>query len=280
MANRLLDAISQRNSIGRPLIWLDAEEYGSRVILNDKPFPWNHPTEFVSAYGQVQNLLKADVAPVHLGRFLRSWLAANPSALTEMGGKKRVRYALKRLLGMEGQREVIREIVSALCESRSEPLVLVMPPNGELINWANSAANGANPVELTAIDIDSVSVYLADFLRVFSGLDIAGVLVELPPTVELNPELLELYSPIINVARHYHWALGMAVSGAGIVDPEQQLQFVVSDRATDTTTGISQSEAFWHGEPCNWRPPHFVYDTVPSGLKPEVVLERLADLHC
>ena len=71
MVNQLLDAIEKGNQIGTPLIWLDAEEYGSRVVLNGKPFAWNNPTEFVSSYGQLQNLLKADVAAVHLGRFLR-----------------------------------------------------------------------------------------------------------------------------------------------------------------------------------------------------------------
>ena len=279
MANELLDAISQGNAISRPLIWLDAEEYGSRVVLNGKPFPWNNPTEFVSGYGQVQSLLKANVAPIHLGRFLHSWLAANSPALTEMSGKKRVRFAIKRLLGMEGQRQVIREIVSALCESRSEPVVLVLPPNGELINWANSKANGAEPVNLTDIDIDSVSVYLADFMRSFSGLNIAGVLVELPHGEEVNPDLLELYSPIINVAKHYHWALGMAVSGAGVQDPEEKLQFVVSDQAAETITGLIQNDAFWRGEPCNWKAPHFVYATVPPDMTPELVLDRLAEMH-
>jgi len=279
MANELLDAIEQGNEIGRPLIWLDAEEYGSRVVLNDKPFPWNNPTEFVSAYGQLQSLLKANVAPVHLGRFLHSWLAANTSALTEMSGKKRVRFSIKRLLGLDDQRQLIRDIVSALCDSRSEPVVLVLPPNGELINWANSKANGADPVDLTDIDIDSVSVYLADFMRAFSGLNVAGVLVELPQGTEINPELLELYSPIINVARHYHWALGMAVSGAEVDDPEEQLQFVISDRAASTVTGVIQGEAFWQGEPCNVKSPNFVYAAVPEGIAPEAVLERLAGVH-
>lgn len=277
MANALLDAIAQGNDLGKALVWLDAEAYGSRVLLQNQAFPWHNPTEFVSAYTQLQSLLKAQVAPVNLGRFLRSWLAMNPAALAEMGGKKRVRFAIKRLLGNDDQRQLIREIVSALCESRPEPVVLVLPPNGELINWANKQANGADPAALTEIDIDSVSVYLADFMRTFSGLDIAGVLVELPGGSDINPQLLDMYSPIVNVAKHYHWALGMAVAGGTVQDPEQQLQFVVADTASKGVTGLVQSEAFWERGVINWQPPHFVYASVPPDITPELVLERLAE---
>ena len=278
MANQLMDAIKRGNELGRPLVWLDAEEYGSRVVLNGKSFAWNNPTEFVSDYGQLQSLLQADVAAVHLGRFLRSWLTANPAALAQMSGKKRIRFAIKRLLGMEAQRRVIRDIVSALCESRQEPLVLVLPPNGELINWANNMANGVEEGELTDIDIDSVSVYLADFMRTFSGLDIAGVLVELPAATAVSPDLLALYSPVVNVARHYNWALGMFVSEATVEDPEELLQFVIAQQAAAGVTGLVQGEAFWEGDCADWRPPHFIYSKVPPAMAPELVLDRLTGL--
>jgi hypothetical protein len=278
MANALLDAIQSGVSADRPLVWLEAEAYGAAVVRNGRPFPWTNPTEFVSSYGQLQSLLKADVAPVHLGRFLHAWLDANPAALTEMSGKKRVRFAIKRLLGMDGQRKVIREIVSALCDSLSQPVVLVLPPNGDMINWANTKANGAEPVELTEIDIDSVSVYLADFMRAFSGLDVAGVLVQLPVGTEVCPELLELYSPIINVARHYHWAMGMQVAGADVTDPDDHLQYVITDSVQACTTGMLQAPSFWEAGVAEWNTPNFVYAEVPTDLQPELVLERLAAL--
>ena len=278
MANALLDAIQSGVTAGKPLVWLEAEAYGAAVVRNGKPFPWTNPTEFVNSYGQLQNLLKADVAPVHLGRFLHAWLEANPAALTEMSGKKRVRFALKRLLGIDGQRQMIREIVSALCESLSQPVVLVLPPNGDMINWANYRANSADPVELSEIDIDSVSVYLADFLRAFSGLDVAGVLVQLPAGTHISPTLLELYSPIINVARHYHWAMGMQVAGADVSDPHDDLQYVITDSVQACPTGILQAPSFWESGVWEWNPPNFVYAEVPADLQPELVLERLATL--
>jgi hypothetical protein len=278
MANELLDAIEAGIASQKPLVWLEAEAYGAEVVRNGKPFPWTSPTEFVSSYGQLQSLLKPGVAPVNLGNFLKAWLDANPAALSEMSGKKRVRVAIKRLLGMDGPRAIIREIVSALCESVSQPVVLVLPTNGELINWANQKANAAEPQNLTDIDIDSVSVYLADFLRAFSGLNVAGVLVQLPEGTDINPELLDLYSPIINVARHYHWAMGMQVSAASVSDPDEVLQYVIADTLQSCPTGVVHSDALWNGEPANWLAPGFVYAHVAENMEPELVLARLTAL--
>jgi hypothetical protein len=147
-----------------------------------------------------------------------------------------------------------------------------------LINWANNSANGAEPAALTEIDIDSVSVYLADFLRAFSGLEVAGVLVQLPAGTAINPELLDLYSPVINVARHYHWAMGMQVTGADVTDPDEHLQYVIADTVQDCTTGILQAPSFWESGVSEYSTPNFVYAEVPADLQPELVLERLASL--
>ena len=278
MANELLDAIEAGITNQKPLVWLEAEAYGAEVVRNGKPFPWTNPTEFVSSYGQLQSLLKPGVAPLNLGNFLKAWLDANPVALSEMSGKKRVRVAIKRLLGMDEPRSIIREIVSALCESVSQPVVLVLPTNGELINWANQKANNAQAQELTEIDIDSVSVYLADFLRAFSGLNVAGVVVQLPEGTALNPELLDLYSPIINVAKHYHWAFGVQVSNPEeINDSDNVVDLVISNHAA--ANGQVLDAGFWEGAEAA-RPEHgFYFGEVAAELKPEVVLERLATLN-
>jgi hypothetical protein len=278
MANELLDAIEAGITNQKPLVWLEAEAYGAEVVRNGKPFPWTNPTEFVSSYGQLQSLLKPGVAPLNLGNFLKAWLDANPVALSEMRGKKRVRVAIKRLLGMDEPRSIIREIVSALCESISQPVVLVLPTNGELINWANQKANNAEAQELTEIDIDSVSVYLADFLRAFSGLNVAGVVVHLPEGTALNPELLDLYSPIINVAKHYHWAFGVQVSNPEeINDSDNVVDLVISDHAA--ANGQVLDAGFWEGAEAARPENGFYFGEVDAALLPEAVLARLATLN-
>ncbi len=277
MANELLDAIEAGIASQKPLVWLEAEAYGAEVVRNGKPFPWTNPTEFVSSYGQLQSLLKPGVAPVNVGNFLKSWLDANPAALSEMSGKKRVRFAIKRLLGLEVPRTIIREIVSALCESVSQPVVLVLPTNGELINWANQKANGTKPQQLTEIDIDSVSVYLADFLRAFSGLNVAGVLMQLCEGQAVNPELLDLYSPIINVAKHYHWALGVQVQNpTELNDSNAALDLVISNHPA--ANGQVLGTDFWEGVETAQPETGFYFGEVDAALQPEVVLERLATL--
>ncbi len=277
MSNALLDAIQQGIEQGKPLIWLDADAFASWVVLKGKPIPWNHPTELVSQYRTLTSLLKPGVAPVQLGRFLADWLALNSGVLAEMRGKKRLRFALKKLLGMEGPRTVIRDIVSALGKSVPQPIALVLPPNGELINWANQAANGGEPVAVTDIDIDSVSVYLADFLRTFSGLEVAGVVVQLPPGTSVYSELLELYSPIINVAKHYHWAFGVQVTGAKVLDGHHEaIDFAISDHPSGN--GGILDEAFWNAGEIGLNGKAFYFSRVPEALSPELVLERLQAL--
>lgn len=277
MSNSLLDAIEQGAARGRPLVWLDAEEYGSKVLLQGRPFPWTQSTEFVSTYMQLLKLLNPGVAPLNMGRFFAAWLQGNPGALVEMRGKKRIRYALRKFFGLEQQRELIRAIVSALGQSVSQPLVLVLPPNGELINWANHMANNAGPAEISDIDVDTVSVYIADFMRLFSGLNVAAVVAQLPAGTDVTPELLDFYSPIINVAKHYHWAMGIQLNGdAQVTDPQGLLQFIIAEQAHDgSLSGRVQSDAFWQGGAPDWQAPGFVYATVPPDLQPERVLERL-----
>ncbi|WNC74187.1 hypothetical protein RGQ13_09395 [Thalassotalea psychrophila] len=277
MANALLDAIEQGIKVNKPLVWLEAEEYGAQVVRNGKPFPWTNPTEFVNSYGQLQSLLKPGVAPVNLGNFLTNWLDATPAVLSEMSGKKRVRFAIKKLLGMEAPRSVIRDIVSALCESVSQPLVLVLPENGELINWANQKANNAEKSDISDIDVDSVSVYIADFLRAFSGLNISGVVIQLPEGSAVNAELLELYSPIINVAKHYHWAFGVQVaSPSEISNTDDVIDMVLSDH-NDANGEVLNSD-FWTNGSFTQPDNGFYFAHVDAALQPEIVLERLATL--
>jgi hypothetical protein len=279
MANFLLDAIAQGASDGKPLIWLDAEDYGSVVLRNGKPFPWTNPTEFISSYSQLQSLLRPDVIPVNLGSFLSAWLDANPAALNEMSGKQRTRFALRKLLAMEAPRIVIREIVSALCESVPQPVVLVLPENSALIKWANRAANNAPEAKITDIDIDTVSVYLADFLRTFSGLNVAGVLVQFREGAAVNDELLDLYSPIINVAKHYHWALAVQVEAPALLsDTHEQIDLVISDHCDSHATVLGDD--FWQQETISGSVTRgttgLYFSHVPPYMQPEAVLEQIA----
>jgi hypothetical protein len=277
MANEFLDAIAAGAAGGEPLVWLEAEEYGSRVINNGKPLPWTNPTEFVSKYSQLLNLLKPGAAPVHIGSFLAAWLEANSGVLSEMGGKSRLRYAIRKLLGMEAPRLIIRDIVSALCQSVSQPVMLVFPENGRLVNWANRRANNVPDAGISDIDVDTVSVYLADFMRAFSGLDVAGVLVQLPAGTAVNPGLLELYSPLVNVAKHYHWAFGIKVMNPQeINDSEEQLNFIISDHPG--ASGKVLGESFWQSGECEPAGEGFYYAAVPAQMEPELVLDRLAGL--
>jgi len=119
-----------------------------------------------------------------------------------------------------------------------------------------------------------VSVYLADFLRAFSGLNVAGVVVQLAEGTALNPDLLDLYSPIINVSKHYHWAFGVQVSNPEeINDSDDVVDLVISNHAA--ANGQILDAGFWEGAEAAKPENGFYFGEVAAELKPEVVLERL-----
>jgi len=274
MGTRFVDMLDEAREQGRTLICLQGDSFMESAILRNRPLPWTRPTEYVASYTQLMALLKPDIAVFDVELFLIGWLEQNHGVLAEMRGKKRLRFALKKLLGMEEPREVVRELVSALCASISQPLFLLLPPNARIVNWANMRANGGAQRSVGDLDIDSVSVYIADFLRAFSGLDIAGTLLQLQPGSDLDDGLQELYSPIINVAKHYRWSVGALAPSPGRVDPDLSiLDFWIGE--APPATGIAVRSTDWDAPPRD-HSSTLLYVPVPGELAPDRVIESFA----
>jgi hypothetical protein len=112
-------------------------------------------------------------------------------------------------------------------------------------------------------------------------MDVVGVMIQLPARTSINQNLLELYSPIINVARHCHWAFGIEVSApAEVSDPDSLVDFVISEEpvtANDVRSGLSLNGTFWNG---TGSPEHigFYHAAVPADIAPEIILRRISEL--
>lgn len=279
MTGKLLETLVPGPGAAPPL-WLDGEEFASGVMLAGAPWPWTRASEYINQYEKLGNLLRFDVASFPVAPCLSAWLEENPAALLEMRGKQRIRYALKRLLALEGHRHLARDIVTGLADSMVQPLVVELPDSTELLRWAHFAANSVTVDEVSEIDIDTVSVYLADYLRTFSGLDVAGVLVQLPDGSAVNDSLLELYSPLFNVARHYRWAFGIRVAAPQFIAPANfDLDYIITDSgALSCVQGRSLGSDFWDSGALPASAGDFYFAQVPAGMAPELVLERLARL--
>jgi hypothetical protein len=101
--------------------------------------------------------------------------------------------------------------------------------------------------------------------------------VQLPEGQAINPEFLELYSPIINVSKHYHWALGMQVNDpTEINDSNNDVDLVISN--STVANGHILGTDFWEGSNATKSENGSYYAEVDAKMKPELVLDRLATL--
>ncbi|MEM1141461.1 MAG: hypothetical protein AAF671_05635 [Pseudomonadota bacterium] len=274
MATEIREQIEHARINGNRLIGLIGDPFIESTILRGKPVPWTRPTEYVAHHSQMLSLLKPDLAVFDVQTFYRHWLEENFGVLSEMRGKRRIRFALKKLLSMDEPRALLRDLASALLNSVSQPLVLLLPENNEFVNWANMRANGGELREVTDLDTDTVSVYFADFLRTFSGLDLAGVILQLPQGSEIGSNLKELYSPVLNVCRLYQWSAGaLAMTPSLLGDADLPLDFWISDHPR--APGYVLDESAWSSEQVK-SSATLLFSCVPSGIDPGEAIDQIS----
>jgi len=279
MSRDLIDTLTRRED-SRAAVWLDSLGYSQRVILGGAEIPWLRPAEFLNFHRQAHSLLRPSVATLQVGAFYETWLVARPEALQSMAGKKRLGFALKQLLADEEPRRLVCELLRVLRSAYSStPLVVSIPSPRR---WAASIHKRANRIETVAIsedDVESASMYVADWLRSFAESSIDGLLLEEERgDGQASAQALAAYQPVINAAKYYRWALGVLSQGTGHAPgPLEGIDFRITDADCEAgITGRVIPDSFWAGE----NPPvfrkGFYYLKVPEDALPERVLERLA----
>ncbi|TNE82492.1 MAG: hypothetical protein EP334_01580 [Gammaproteobacteria bacterium] len=268
-----------------PRLWINFTDYTKKLLLGADENPWSNPAAYMSFYGQAHGLVKAEVVVLDVWDLFQHWMKEDPEAIPSMAGKRRVTVALRSMLEAYGPRELLAEVITALGNNygSSTPLALVMPSPRSLLVKAHQAANGevAEPDEM---NIDTASMYVADFLRYFSETGLSGVLlVEDPELLPANSEELGWYQPIYNVAKHYRWSVGLCLPSADIdYDVPGDVNFAIAPAGSPTAakvSGVDISDYLWvdqsGGKPAT---NGFYYLTIPADTKPEAVLETLATL--
>lgn len=279
MAGRVLDALRGTDRDG-PSIWLDAVDYGQRVILNGAALPWFDGAAFIAFEREIHALLRADIATFDVERFYGAVLAANSQLYASMVGKKRLGFALKTLLAVPGPRDQQLELLRGLRASFSErPLVLLIPSPGRWVGIAHGAANGLETVDVSLDDAESGAVYVADFLNHFSDAGIDGVLlVETPGSTFDASEQLSAYRPILNVAEHYRWDPGLLAIGAEYASSETNpIAYCITDGTplASVHAAVLASD-YWRGTTApTLGDATFYYGRIPADAVPEMVLEQL-----
>jgi hypothetical protein len=268
-------------------LWLKSSAYARRLLLGAAGDPWESASKYLAYFSQAQGLLKPDVAVIEVGELFDSWLRRNPAARAELAGKRKASYPLRKLLEQVQPRALLAEIIEAvLAHLRGQvPLVLAMPSPRDWLQQASRAA-GREDTELDDGSVEDAAMYVADLIRSVSALAVGGILLEEPQSERagMGPANLELYRPMINVAKHYRWPLALRM-GAGDVLENAALAdidvFIGAGQCPGAgrAQGLDVSAQLWSAQPVPaLAAPQFYFIDIPSEATPEHVLDSLSKL--
>ena len=285
MAIDMVDYLSSGD--GSPRLWIDFNSYTKNLLLGENENPWTSPASYMSFYGQAHGLVKAEIVVLDVWDLFQHWMQEDDEAIPSMVGKRRVTVALKTMLEAFAPRELLAEVITAMNNNYGDsvPMILVLPSPRLFLARAHKAANSVD-VEPDESNIDTASMYLADFLRYFSETNLSGVLLmEDSALMPANGGELSWYQPVINVAKHYRWSVGVHLPFAdeGFVIPDDiDFSIVPAQSASIASAmGIDMTQLLWGEKGVDGLPSqknNFYYLSIPTDTKPELTLELLSSL--
>jgi hypothetical protein len=264
----------------QPLLWLDDLAYSSR-LLGYAPTVWLDTAELMVFRRKATELLRPDVAVLPVATVMDAALAAAADLRQAMTAKKRTIVPLRTLLAGEHLRSRLAEMTKAMRDAfRGKPLALTIPSPRKWASDAYRAAFGADAsCDVGAEESDAAAVYVAEFLRSFGESGIDTVLLE--ESSESEPKSAEevaWYQPVINLAAHYRWELGIHMPIAADFKGElSDVDYFIAPRVLPGVPGgIVTPAEFWDdADAPSIAPGCFRYARIPEGTMPERVLERL-----
>jgi hypothetical protein len=269
-------------SSGRPLLWLDHTDYAGALLANNA-VPWMDAAGYVAWQRKAQGLLKSDVPSLPVAAVCAAWLQARPDLAEAMAAKRRAVFPIKTLLADEALRAHLVELIRGLraCFS-AQPLALVCPSPRRWVSDAYRLVHGADAeVEVGDDEADSAAMYMADFLRSFgdAGIDVL-LLQESTDSEPAEDAQLELYQPVLNIAAHYRWEVGLLLPAGRYQGAAPGFAFAVAPAALPAAVaGTIVETGFWNGAAAVPCPPQGLrYAEIPADAQPEAVLQRLTEL--
>ncbi len=285
---------------GRPRpVWFDAAAYGRARLLGGAEVPWPSPAELSSFFAKLGGMFHSDAILVDLAELFAQRTAVDQQLRTAMAARSRPGYALRTLLADEQARGTAAEAVRVLAATSGPvPLVLAVPAPGR---WLAAAArqarrDGSDPAAPDAGQADggppdagqadagppdagqaeTAAIYCADFLRMFAGVGVDGLLLDegqVPARELIHPDA---YRPVLNVADHYEWPV-LIQAGASAAWPHGPVPGVAVWLGSAGPGEPAGAADFWDGA----GPPagaDLVLASVPAGADPESVMKRVRAL--
>jgi len=280
--SRLLTSLDAPPSGRARPVWFDAAAYGRARLLDGGDVPWPSPAELSSFFAKIGGMFHSDAILVDIADILAQRAAGDQGLRAAMAARSRPGYALRTLLGDEQARGTAAEAVRVLAATSGPvPLVLSVPTPGR---WLMAAARqaGSDPGPPDAGQAETAAIYSADFLRIFAGAGVGGLLLDegrLPARELIHPEA---YRPVLNVAGHYEWPV-LIRTDAAAAWPHGRVPGVAAwlgsagPEGSPGPWGLVAGPDFWDGV----TPPAeagLVLAPVPAGAEPSAVMKQVRAL--
>ncbi|OJK06331.1 hypothetical protein BRY75_13540 [Acinetobacter baumannii] len=207
MTGLLSEKLPQPDGRGSLRTWLKADAYAKRILLGSSTAnPWQSISAYVTWFAQAQNLTKSDVGVISIAEVFDRQIEQEGGLATKLGNRKKAKVAIRRLIESENARALLNEVLQAVLDQTSQPIVISIPsPKAWLYHAAQLAE--LDTTEIESDDIEDAAAYIADLLRALSSHSIAGILLEEAEDDCLwSADLVRYYRPLLNVAQHYRWS--------------------------------------------------------------------------
>ena len=179
--SRLLTSLDAPPSGRARPVWFDAAAYGRARLLGGGDVPWPSPAELSSFFAKIGAMFHSDAILVDLADLFAQRIAADQQLRAAMAARSRPGYALRTLLADEQARGTAAEAVRVLAATSGPvPLVLTVPAPGRWLVAAAQQAqrDGSDPGPPDAGQAETAAIYSADFLRIFAGTGVDGLLLD------------------------------------------------------------------------------------------------------
>ena len=276
-------------------VWVDFISYVKRLYTSREESDfWSNPDTFISVYSQGQGLLRSDVLGIPVGDIYFDYLQREQEVAQSWAGRK-ITFAQKKLLALEEPRNFLVSVITGLQNlfQGAEPLVLVLPSPQKWLQLLQQWLGQEHSQSISDYDVEAVSMYIAEFLRGLSTLGLSAIVIDEcdSPSIEILEALL-YYQPILNIANHYKWSVGIKIREV----PEDaetlksKVNFLLlkdSDFAQMSlfwehgiAIGGGLGKAFWmqNSNSLEVIERGLLYGEIPSETEPEKVLVKLKEV--
>ncbi|RLA44787.1 MAG: hypothetical protein DRR06_08785 [Gammaproteobacteria bacterium] len=256
------------------LRWLAFEDYARKVFGNEHEGWYREPMRYSAGLADANKVLGSQVVAFDFGAVF--------TAYAELASSEEGSERVSAILADDAFASFCNDAIAAMSHQLSAKVdvVLALPsPSALLISLGEDRAN---------IDfdmLDDTATLLADLLRGFAELQIAGlVLGFVDNDVEMGDES-EACEVLQGVAGHYDWVFALSLENAGLAeslgDLSADIRLIARLDASNladqnTPTGGGLNSDFWNGGALPSSERVCLYGDVPADIDPKLIVERVA----